>query len=327
MDRMIGRLRSCCVSALLLVALTTQASAQAYPSRIIRLIVPFPPGGGSDFVARLLQPLLERALGQPVVVDNRTGAGGIVGTDHVAKSAPDGHTLGLALASHSVNPAINPKMPYDTERDLAPIILIGKIPLMFVANAKVPARTMAEFAALARANPSALNYASPGAGSQTHLIVAYWSKLAGVAMQHVPYRGGAPAIQATATGETQFTVMSSLLSGPHIEAGKLRPLATGSLTREKLFPDVPTMEEAGFPGFEAVSWVAMFAPAGTPREIVLRLNAEINRIIEDPVVVERLRRQGIAPAGGPPEAIGALIATEIKRWTAIARENNISIGH
>jgi tripartite-type tricarboxylate transporter receptor subunit TctC len=327
MDRMTRRLAHCCLATLLLMAVTTQVSAQAYPSRVIRLIVPFPPGGGSDFVARLLQPSLERALGQPIIIDNRTGAGGIVGTDYVAKSAPDGHTLGMALASHSVNPAINPRMPYDTERDLAPIILIGKIPLMFVANANVPARTMSEFASLARANPNTFNYASPGAGSQTHLIVAYWSKLAGVSLQHVPYRGGAPAIQATAAGETQFTVMSSLLSGPHIESGRLRPLATGSLRRERLFPDVPTMEEAGFPGFEAVTWIAMFAPADTPREVVLRLNSEINRIIQDPIVVAKLHSQGIAPAGGPPEVISALIATEIRRWTAIARENKISIGH
>ena len=315
------------LATVLLVAGTIHASAQAYPSRVIRLIVPFPAGGGSDIVARLLQQPLERALGKPIVIDNRPGASGVIGTDAVAKAAPDGHTLGITLASHSVNPAVNPRMPYDTENDLTPIILIGKIPLMFVVNASVPARTVAEFAALTKANPTKFNYSSPGVGSQTHLLVTYWRKLASVPIQHVPYRGGGPAMLSTVTGETEFTVMSSLLSAQHIESGKLKPLATGSLTRVPQFPDVPTMQEAGFPGFEAVTWIALFAPAGTPEQIILRLNAEVSKIIGDQAVLAKLHQQGILPGGGPPEALRSLITSEIKRWSTIARENDISVAH
>jgi tripartite-type tricarboxylate transporter receptor subunit TctC len=301
------------------------AEAQNWPSRPVRLIVPFAPGGANDIVARLIQPSLEKALGQPIVVENRTGASGVVGTDAVAKSLPDGYTLGVALATHSVNPAVNPKMPYDTQKDLIPIILVGKNPLMFVINANVPAKTIAEFAALAKANPEKYNYATPGAASQAHLIISMWSNLAGVNIQHVPYRGGSPAILATVAGETQFSVMSSLVSAPHIESGKLRALAAGSLKRDPQFPNVPTIAEAGFPDIEAVTWVGFFTAAGTPRPIVDRLNTEINRIIREPDIAAKLTQQGIAPAGGTPEEFGALIASEIRRWTAVARANNITL--
>ncbi len=317
-------LRCVAAAAGVLIALST-AGAQTWPSKPIKLIVPFAPGGANDIVARLLQPSLEKALGQPIVVENRPGASGVVGTDAVAKSPPDGHTLGVALATHSVNPAVNPKMPYDTEKDLSPIILIGKNPLMFVVNANVPAKTLAEFAALAKANPEKYNYSTPGAASQAHLIISQWSNLAGVRIQHVPYRGGAPAILSTVSGETQFSVMSSLVSAAHIRAGKLRALAVGSLARDPKFPEVPTVVESGYPGIEAVTWVGMFAPAGTPRPIIDRLNAEINRIIREPEIKAKLDQQGIVAGGGTPEDFAALISAEIKRWTAVARANNISL--
>ena len=313
------------VAALLLVAAIAQAPAQSYPNRTVRLIVPFAAGGANDIVARLIQPSLERALGQPVIVENRPGASGVVGTDMVAKAAPDGHTLGVALATHSVNPAVNPRMPYDTEKDLAPVILIGKNPMMFLVNPAMPARSIAEFVALLKANPGKYNYATPGAASQAHLVVSHWSNLAGVSIQHVPYRGGAPATLATIAGDTQFAVMSSLVSAPHVESGKLRALAIGSLARDRHYPNVPTMAESGYPDIEAVTWVGLFAPAGTPREIVDRLNSEINRIIRDPDIASKLDQQGIVPAGGPPAALGSLVSAEIKRWTAVARENKISL--
>lgn len=313
------------LTGLLLAASVPQASAQNYPDRPVRLIVPFAAGGANDIVARLIQPSLERTLGQPIIVENRTGASGIIGTDLVAKSPPDGLTLGVALATHSVNPAVNPKMPYDTEKDLTPIILIGKNPLMFVVNANVPAKTVAEFAALAKANPDKYNYATPGAASQAHLVMSQWSNLAGIKIQHVPYRGGAPAIISTVQGDTQISVMSSLVSAPHIEAGKLRAIAIGSTQRDPQFPNVPTMVEAGFPDIEAVTWVGMFAPAGTPRPIVERLNTEINRIIKEPDIRAKLTQQGIAPVGGTPEEFGAYISAEIKRWTAVARANDIKM--
>jgi len=318
-------LRRFFLTGLLAVGLPFAASAQNYPDRPVRLIVPFAAGGANDIVARLIQPSLERTLGQPIIVENRTGASGIIGTDLVAKSPPDGHTLGVALATHSVNPAVNPKMPYDTEKDLTPVILIGKNPLMFVVNANIPAKTVAEFAALAKANPEKYNYATPGAASQAHLVMSQWSNLAGIKIQHVPYRGGAPAILSTVQGDTQISVMSSLVSAPHIEAGKLRAIAIGSTQRDPQFPNVPTMVEAGFPDIEAVTWVGMFAPAGTPRPIVERLNAEINRIIKEPDIRAKLTQQGIAPVGGTPEEFGAYISAEIKRWTAVARANDIKM--
>ena len=312
-------------AGLLLAACIAQASAQNYPDRPVRLIVPFAAGGANDIVARLIQPSLERTLGQPVIVENKPGASGIIGTDLVAKAPPDGHTLGVALATHSVNPAVNPTMPYDTEKDLAPVILIGKNPLMFVVNAEVAAKTVAEFAALAKANPDKYNYSTPGAASQAHLVMSQWSNLAGIRIQHVPYRGGAPAILSTVQGDTQISVMSSLVSAPHIEAGKLRAIAIGSRERDPQFPNVPTMVEVGFPDVEAVTWVGMFAPAGTPRAIVERLNREINRIIQEPDIRGKLMQQGIVPVGGTPEDFGAYISAEIRRWTAVARANGIKM--
>ena len=243
----------------------------------------------------------------------------------MAKAPPDGHTLGVALATHSVNPAVNPTMPYDTEKDLAPVILIGKNPLMFVVNAEVAAKTVAEFAALAKANPDKYNYSTPGAASQAHLVMSQWSNLAGIRIQHVPYRGGAPAILSTVQGDTQISVMSSLVSAPHIEAAKLRAIAIGSRERDPQFPNVPTMAEVGFPDIEAVTWVGMFAPAGTPRAIVERLNREINRIIQEPDIRGKLMQQGIVPVGGTPEDFGAYISAEIRRWTAVARANGIKM--
>lgn len=252
------------LAGLLAMAMAAPVAAQNYPDRPIKLIVPFAAGGANDIVARLLQTPLERALGQPIIIDNRPGASGIIGTDAVAKAPPDGYALSVALASHSVNPAVNPKMPYDTEKDLAPVILIGKNPLMFVVNAAVPARTLAEFVALAKANPEKYNYATPGAASQAHLIISQWSNLAGIGIQHVPYRGGAPAIISTVAGDTQFSVMSSLVSGPYIASGKLRALAIGTLQRDPHYPDVPTMVELGYPQVEAVTWVGLFATSRPP---------------------------------------------------------------
>src|SRR5262245_89669 len=291
----------------------TVAGAQTYPDRPIRLIVPFAAGGANDTIARLIQPHLERALGQPVIVDNRPAASGMVGTDAVAKAAPDGYTLLMTFATHSVNAAVNPKLPYDAEKDLAPIIMVGKSPLLFIVNAKVPANNLTEFVALAKAARGKFNYATPGASSQAHLLVAWWSGLAGVEMQHLPYRGGAPAVLGTVTGDAQLTVMSPMASMAQIEAGALRPIAIGSLQRDPGFPSLPTVAEQGFPGFEAVAWCGLFTTAGTPKEVVARLNAEINRIIRDPQVASKLEEQNLTPTGGTPEEFGAFVSAEIRR--------------
>ena len=310
----------------LTLALGVAARAADYPTHPIKLIVPTAPGGINDIVARLIQPGLAAALQQPIVIENKTGANNIIGTEFVAKSAPDGYTLVVVPASHSVNPAVRTTMPFNTEKDLTPIILVGKNAMLFLVNPKVPAKTLREFAALAKASPDKFSFATPGMASQSHLVISQWDNMAGVEATHIPYRGGAPATLATIAGEAQFTVMSSLLAAPQVEAGKLRALAIGSLTRDPHFPDVPTMAEAGYPGIEAVTWVGLFAPAGTPREIVALLNKEIDRIIHEPDVAAKLDKQGIVIAGGPPGALGRLVDEEIKRWTGVARQNHISVG-
>jgi tripartite-type tricarboxylate transporter receptor subunit TctC len=311
------------LGTVLAVSAAVTAGAQTYPSKTIRLIVPFPPGGLNDTAARLIQPHLEKGLGQTVIVDNRPAASGILGTDAVAKAAPDGHTLLMVASSYTVVPATNAKLPYDAARDFAPIAIVGKNPMLFVINAKVPAKTLAAFVALAKANPGKFNYATPGAASQSHLINELFNQRAGITMQHIPYRGGAPAIQSTVAGETQFVVISPLASLPHIQAGTLRAVAVGSLARDPQFPELPTIAESGFPEFEAIQWVGLLTTAGTPRPIVERLNAEANRAIRDPEMIAKLATLGVAPAGGTPEEFQTLIATEIRNWTAAARAANI----
>ena len=302
---------------------TLAAEAESYPDRPIRIIVPFAPGGLNDTVARLIQPSLQKSLGQPVIVDNRPGASGMLGADAVAKAAPDGYSLLMVASSYTVVPATNSKVPYDSERDLQPIAMVGKNPLLFVVNAKVAAKTLPEFVALAKANPDKLNYASPGAASQNHLVIELFSRAAGIKLQHIPYRGGAPAITGTIAGESQFTVISPLASLPQIEAGNLRAVAAGSLTRDPQFPDLPTVAEQGFPGFEAIQWVGLLTTAGTPQPIVARLNAEVKRALSDPALVPKFAAQGLTPAGGTAEEFQATIGHEIRAWTEVARAANI----
>src|SRR5258708_27608124 len=261
-------LRAHLAALAILASLAGSASAQPYPTRPIRLIVPFAAGGANDIVARLIQPDLEKVLGQPIIIENKPAATGIVGTDLVAKATPDGYSLLMAFTTHTVNPAVNAKLRYDAERDLAPVILIGKSPLLFIVNPKVPVKTIAEFVALAKANPGKFNYATPGAASQAHLLVALWSKLAGIEMQHIPYRGGAPAVLGAVTGEVQLTLMSPIASLAQINAGALRPLASGSAARDPHFPDLPSVSESGFPGFEAVALSGLVTTPGVPPHII-----------------------------------------------------------
>jgi tripartite-type tricarboxylate transporter receptor subunit TctC len=323
-------LRRCCLrgrlallSALLVVAAAVTSWSQDYPNRPIRLIVPFAAGGLNDVVARLIGPYLERALGQPVIVDNRPAASGIVGTDAVAKAPPDGHTLLMIASSFTVIPATRSNLPYDSERDLAPIVMVAKNSLLFLVNPKVPAKTLPEFIALAKTEPGRLNYASPGAATQTHLVIELLSQKAGIRLQHIPYRGGAPAMTAMVAGDTHFTAISTLLSLPQIQAGALRAIATGSLTREAQFPDLPTIAEQGFPGFEAIQWIGLQTTAGTPKPIIDRLNAEVNRALRDLDLIAKFGQQGIVPAGGSPADFAATIAADIENWTATARAANI----
>jgi tripartite-type tricarboxylate transporter receptor subunit TctC len=307
----------------LLVASAGALRADTYPNRPVRLIVPFAAGGLNDVVARLVAPYLERAFGQPFIVDNRPAASGIVGTDATAKAPPDGHTLLMVASSYTVIPATKSNLPYDAERDLAPIIMVGKNPLLFLVNPKVPANSLSEFVALAKANPGKFNYASPGAATQTHLVVELFSRRAGIQLQHIPYRGGAPAMTGMVGGETQFTAISTLLSLPQLQAGSLRPLASGSLTRDPQLPDLPTVAEQGFPGFEAIQWIGLLTTAGTPSEVIERINREVDRALRDPDLIAKFAQQGISPAGGTPADFQRAIATDLKNWTETARAANI----
>jgi len=311
------------VIVFLLALVGPGAFAESYPNRPIRLIVPFAAGGLNDVVARLVGPYLEKSLGQPVIIDNRPAASGIVGTEATAKAPPDGYTLLMVASSFTVVPATNPKVPYDAERDLAPIGLVAKNPLLFLVTPKVPAHSLVEFVALAKANPGKFNYASPGAATQTHLIVELFSQKAGIKLQHIPYRGGSPAMTAMVAGDTQFTAISTLLSLPQIQAGALRAIATGGLEREPQLPDVPTVVEQGYPGFEVIQWIGLLTTAGTPGEIIARLNTELNRALRDPDLIARFAQQGIAPAGGSPAEFQATIANDLKNFTAIAWAANI----
>jgi tripartite-type tricarboxylate transporter receptor subunit TctC len=309
--------------ALAACTLPDAAWAQAYPSGLVRIVVPFAPGGINDTAARLIQPYLEKALGRTVLVENRPAASGIVGTDAVAKAAPDGHTLLMVASSFTVLPATTAKLPYDSERDLAPVALIATNPLLFIANPKLGVHTLGEFVALAKRNPGKLNYATPGLASQTRLVTELFALRAGITMQQIPYRGGAPAIQSVVAGDSDFTVLSPLVSLPQIEAGRLTALASGGHARDPQLPSLPTLAEAGFPDVEAIQWVGLLTTAGTPDDIVGRLNAEVNRALHDTELIARLAQQGMSGAGGTPDAFHKVIAREIANWREVARAANI----
>jgi tripartite-type tricarboxylate transporter receptor subunit TctC len=306
-----------------MLAAATPAAAQPYPNHPLRLIVPFAAGGSNDVMARLIAPHLEQSLGQPVIVDNRPAAAGQVGTDAVAKAPPDGHTLLLVASSHTVTPALNPKLPYNTEKDFAPISLINSNAMVFLVHPGVAADTLTEFVALAKKEPGKFNYASPGVGSQTQLTIELLSRRTDIKLVHIPYRGGAPATLAMISGESQFTMLAPNVLFPHIESGKLRAIATGTPTRHPRLPTVPTTAELGMPDLKAIQWVGVFTTAGTPKPIVDRLNAELNRIIRLPDVVAALEKQGVTPTGSTPEEFKELISTEIAQWSEVVREANI----
>lgn len=306
-----------------LIAVPPAARAETYPSHSIRVIVPFPPGGLNDNVARIVQPYLSQMLGQPVIVENKSGASGIIGTDAVAKASPDGYTLAVVASSHTVAPATNANMPFDTQRDLTAVSLLMRDPLMFVASAKVQAKTLKDFVALAKAQPGKLTYATPGTDSQSHFVTELFDSRAGIKMVQVPYRGGAPSLLSLISGETDFGVLSTQLSGPQIKAGKLKALASGGDVRSPHFPDVPTLAESGYPSFEALQWVGMLAPSKTPKDVIAKLNGALRKILAMPEVKARFDAQGITAVASTPEEFEMLISSEIKQWKAVAAASGI----
>ena len=292
----------------------------AYPNKPIHIVVPFPPGGSTDVLARRIGDKLATAWGQPVVVDNRAGAGGTVGADYVAKSAPDGYTLLMGVTgSNAIAQALYAKLPYDVVKDFAPVSMVVSAPLVLAVNTDVKVRTAQEFLALAKSKPGGLSYGSAGNGTSMHLTGEMYKQAAGVSMVHIPYRGSAGMLTDLMSGQIQATFGDVLVLMPQIQAGKLRALAVTSKTRHPMLPDVPTLDEAGLKGFEALSWQGLFAPAGTPPEVVEKLSAEVNKAVRSPDVREYFASRGFIVEGTTPAAFKALIEAEVKKWTPIVK--------
>jgi tripartite-type tricarboxylate transporter receptor subunit TctC len=311
------------LGALLLVAMAAVAVAQDYPTRSIRLVVPQPAGGPTDIVARIVATRLSERLGQQVVVDNRPGAGANIGTDIVAKAPKDGYTLVVGTVQQIVNPFLFASLTYDPVKDLTPVTLMTKAHIVLVVNPELPVRNLQELIALAKAKPGSLSWASAGNGSTSHLAVELFKVSAGVDVVHVPYKGTQPALTDVLGGRVPVMFDGVITSLPHIKAGKLRPIAVASLTRSPLLPDVPTMTEAGLPGFEAVGLATILAPAGTPAEIVNRLAREINGILRTPEVRDQLVAMGLDVVASTPAEFAEYNASEAKKWGKIIRDAKI----
>jgi tripartite-type tricarboxylate transporter receptor subunit TctC len=296
-------------------------AAESFPSRPIRLIVPYPAGGGTDIVGRVLGQKLHESLGQPVVIDNRGGAGGTLGTAMAAKAAPDGYTLVLVPTSHVINPSIYAKLPYDTEKDFAPITMVASAAILMAVHPGVPADTMRGFVEAAKARPQAFaNYASAGAGTVFHLTAELFKQLSGLGLVHVPYRGGGPTVTALIAGDVPVAFETMLALQPHVRAGTLRALAITSPRRSATMPEIPTTAEAGFPPLVADNSYALFAPAGTPSPILERLHAATVAALALPDVRHRLREQGAEVVGNSPAELAAYVAAEIPKWAALAHQ-------
>ena len=304
--------------------LASLAQTTAPFTRTLRLVVPFTPGGSTDILARALAPRLQAALGVPVVVDNKPGAGGSIGATEVAKAEADGHTLLMGhIGTLAVNPAMYPKLAYDPQKSFAPVAAVARVPNVLVVNATSPARTLAEFIARAKAQPGRLSYSSGGNGSAAHIAFEALKLRTGVFMLHIPYRGTAPSLSDLMAGQVDATFTGAPTVLQHIRSGRLRALAVSSPQRLATLPEVPTVAESGYANFEADQWYGVVAPAGTPADKVARLNAEINKALALPEVAQQLAAEGAIPLPGTPAAFGALIAREIPRWAAVVKAGNV----
>jgi len=320
------KLASLLLSALTLIVQPLVAQAQDYPSRPLRLIVPFAPGGGNDTVARAVATQLSSALGQPVVVDNRAGAGGVIGADMAAKAAPDGYTLFLGgVGSLAVNPHIVPKITYDALKDFAPVVLLASAPSVVAVNLKTPYKSLPEMTAFAKANPGRINFASNGNGSSAHIATALYETMAGVDLTHVPDKGLAPAMSDLLAGQVDIMFSSVVAITPQIKAGKLRALAVTSTKRSALLPDVPTLAELGLAGYEAGSWYGLLVPAGTPAEIIRRLNTESVKALRGGNVRESLSSEGAEVIGGTPEEFARHIRAEHARVGKMIKDGRLKM--
>jgi tripartite-type tricarboxylate transporter receptor subunit TctC len=315
---LIGKLLA---TALALLGMVAPATAQDYPNRPVRLIVPFPPGGPTDLVARVLGEAMAIDLGQPVVIENKAGANGNVGVEFVAKSPADGYTLIYNTSAVSISPALYPKLGYDIRKDFAPIALTATVPLALVIHPSIPAKTVAEFIAWAKQNAGKLSYASTGVGSVTHLGAVQFMKLAGIEAQHVPFRGSAPALTGLAGNHVHFMTDTVNSSVPFVTGGQLRGLAVLGTRRVSLVPDLPTLAEVGMKDFEIGAWQGIMAPSGTPQPVIDRLNASIMKALASDTVKEKLAIQGATILGSTPKAYRDYIEAEIVRWAAVVKES------
>ena len=294
-------------------------SAQAYPSRLVRMVVAYPAGGSIDVVSRLVNQRLTSALGQQFIVENRAGAAGNIGTDYVAKAAPDGYVLLMgSAASISSAPAVYAKLPYDPVRDLAPIMQVANQPNVLTAHPSVPAKTLKEFIALAKANPGKFNYGSSGIGASQHMTAELFAMLTGVKIEHIPYKGGTPAMTDLISGQIDFMFTPAPNAIAFVQSGKIRGIAVTSLKRSSALPELPTMNESGLQGFELLGWIGLLGPAGTPREIVDRLNGEVNKMLAGDIR-QRLTELGLDAVGGTPEQFAAFIRQDIAKYAKIVK--------
>ncbi|MBI3714677.1 MAG: tripartite tricarboxylate transporter substrate binding protein [Betaproteobacteria bacterium] len=308
-----------------LVAVCLPAVAEdKWPSKPIKYIVPFPPGGTTDILARLIGAKLATALGQPVLVDNKPGAGGNIGSDFVAKSAPDGYTiLGGTISSHAINVSMYKQMPYDPIKDFQAVTLIGTNANVLIVDPKLAAKNVKELIAMAKAKPGSMSFASAGNGTSQHLSGELFKAMAGLDMVHIPYKGSAPAISDVMGGQVPMMFDTTVVAAPHIKSGNVRALAVTSAKRVKGLDTIPTMAEAGVPGYELVSWQGVFAPAGTPKDIVKRLQSEIVKILAMPDIRERLDALGVEPVGNTPEEFSVFQKAEITKWAKVIKDAHI----
>jgi tripartite-type tricarboxylate transporter receptor subunit TctC len=313
-------------TALTAATLGSGAFTQAWPANPIRLVVPFPPGGGTDIIARETAQKVAANTGWTFVIDNKPGAGGNLGVDAAAKSPADGYTIVLGQTSNlAINPTLYAKMPYDPQKDLAPILVVANAPLVMVTGMGTPYKTLADAANAAKAKPGALNFASPGNGTVAHLTSELFQKAAGIKTQHVPYKGAAQALTDVISGNVDLYMSSVPTLLGQIKQGKLRPLAVTSAKRVDDLPNVPTINESGYKGFDAVTWFGLLAPAGTPKDVIARLNAEFNKALQQPELRKKLGDEGADAAGGTPEQFAALIKEEIPRWGKVVKDSGAKI--
>jgi tripartite-type tricarboxylate transporter receptor subunit TctC len=313
---------SAALLSVLLAIAAPVSQAQPYPSKPVRIIVPFAPGGGSDFIARFMAQRLTAGLGTQVIVENKPGAGGVIGIEQGIRSPADGYTLVLIASSYTVNPSVY-KLNFDPVADITPIVQMSQGPLLVVVHPSVPVKTAKDLIAMAKAKPGELNFATPGQGSVIHMATEYFDNMAKIKMNHVPYKGTGPALTDTVAGQTQVLFSSTATALPHVKSGRLKAIGVTTAKRIPALPDVPTVMESGLPGYEVVLWHGLIGPKGLPKDVVARISAEVNKALKLKETAEQLQSDGVSPAGGTPDQFGTQIRKEIEVWRKVAADAGV----